>query len=76
MTIVAVTEEDHGEHACTRPGAARSRRRPASPRTLVAAHSADDTALQDYVAARARAVFTRRLPPADVVAGLMDCLHL
>lgn len=51
-----------------------ARAREFAPRTVVGAQALGPFELQQLVDAGARAVFTRRIPPVDVVDGLTACL--
>lgn len=44
------------------------------PRTVVAAHVADSGGVPTFADAGAQAVFTRRMPPADIADELVTCL--
>lgn len=46
-----------------------------SPASIVAAQALDSSAVAALVDAGAHAVFTRRVPPADVVDGVLACLR-
>lgn len=46
-----------------------------SPRSVVAAQALDSTRVAALVDAGAHAVFTRRIPPAEIVDRVLDCLH-
>jgi CheY-like chemotaxis protein len=51
------------------------RSRAFAPHTQVAAQLLDSTELHAYVSGGARAVFTRRTPPADIAMELVRCLR-
>jgi CheY-like chemotaxis protein len=46
-----------------------------APDALVGGHALGQSGMPPLLDAGARAVFSRRIPPAEIVANLVDCLH-